>query len=178
MASHHFASALLIGVLVVVAATATADTMPHRKPGLWQITSTMQGGPMPSMTSKYCIDAATENALMHAGQSMARRNCESPVMHVSGNTAVINGTCKFGNMTSTSHTVITFSGADAYHGETHSHMSPAPQGMPPEMVTTMDARWMGPCSADMKPGDIVMGNGMRTHFNASMMHGSPEGRDH
>ena len=164
---HATAALALLGAAVL--ATATADTMPHRKPGLWQITSTMKGGPMPAMTSKYCIDEATEAALMNTGQSMARKSCTNAATHVSGNTAVMDATCKFGNMTSTTHTVMTFSGNDAYHGETHTRMTPAPTGMPPEMVSTMDARWMGPCPAGMKPGDIVMGNGMRTHFDPGMM---------
>ena len=26
---------------------------------------------------------------------------------------------------------------------------------------TMEARWTGPCTAGQKPGDIIMGNGMK-----------------
>jgi hypothetical protein len=30
-----------------------------------------------------------------------------------------------------------------------------------KMIMTMDAKWLGPCAADQKPGDIIMSNGMK-----------------
>jgi hypothetical protein len=30
-----------------------------------------------------------------------------------------------------------------------------------KMVITMEAKWLGACAADQKPGDIVMSNGMK-----------------
>ena len=29
----------------------------------------------------------------------------------------------------------------------------------------IEAKWLGPCKADQKPGDIVMGNGMKMNIN-------------
>jgi hypothetical protein len=29
------------------------------------------------------------------------------------------------------------------------------------MTMTMDAKWLGPCAADQKPGDFIMSNGMK-----------------
>jgi len=150
-------------------AGAVADVLPHRKPGLWQMTASMQGSPLPPMTSKYCIDAATESALISAGQNAANKMCSTSSVHMMGSTGTIDATCKFGDMTTTSHTVITFVSDSAYHSETRSHMSPAPKYIKGDHVTTNDAKWMGPCPAGMKPGDIVMGNGMRMHLDAKTL---------
>jgi hypothetical protein len=29
---------------------------------------------------------------------------------------------------------------------------------------TMAAKWLGPCAADQKPGDMIMGNGMKMNI--------------
>ena len=154
---------------LAVASGADADQCPPRKPGLWQMTVTMQGSPVPPMTSKYCIDAATESALISAGQNAANKMCSGETIRITGGTGTIDATCKFGNMTSTSHTVITFMGDAAYHSETRSHLSPPPKYVKSDHVTVNDAKWTGPCPAGMKPGDIVMGNGMRMHLDPNAM---------
>ena len=163
------AISLAFVVSVAMALPATADPWPHRKPGLWQMTVSFRGAPMPPMSSKYCVDAATESALMSAGQNAANKMCGGTSIHVTGGSGTIDATCKFGGMTTTSHTVITFVGNSAYHGETRSHISPAPAYAHGDQVTTNDAKWVGPCPANMKPGDVVMANGMRMHLDPNAM---------
>ena len=29
----------------------------------------------------------------------------------------------------------------------------------------IEARWLGPCAADQKPGDMILGNGMKININ-------------
>jgi hypothetical protein len=31
-------------------------------------------------------------------------------------------------------------------------------------TTTMSAKWLGPCAADQKPGDVIMPNGMKMNL--------------
>jgi hypothetical protein len=56
-------------ILLLVANTALADQLPQRKPGLWQVTMSMQGKTVP--VSRLCIDAATESALEAVGLSVS-----------------------------------------------------------------------------------------------------------
>jgi hypothetical protein len=156
---------------VAVSFAVHADWSMHRKAGLWQSTMNMQGMPMGPQSSKSCIDAATDAAMMKASQNMA--HCKTSGMHGMGNTWTMDAVCNMPNgMTSTMHSVTTFNGTDAYHTEMHTAMSPAPPGMKSSMIMSMDARWLGPCPGDMKPGDVVLGNGMKTHFDANMMGGN------
>jgi hypothetical protein len=30
---------------------------------------------------------------------------------------------------------------------------------------TVEAKWLGACTADQKPGDMIMGNGMKMNIN-------------
>jgi len=165
---------ILVAALAAIAFTipARTDPWPHRKPGLWQTTMTMQGVPRPPMTSKYCVDEATESYMMNQGQGMMQQSCPTHDVHVMGGRGTIDMVCKFGSMTQTSHTLVTFTGNAAYHSETKSHMTPPmPYGKADQQMS-VDATWTGPCPPDMKPGDIVMANGMRMHMGQGMMGGT------
>jgi hypothetical protein len=155
-----------LGAAVLAASlSANADPWPHRKSGLWQVTITMQNSPMPPMTSKYCIDQATETALLNTSQGMMRESCSKRDVHVMGGTGTIDTVCKFGKYTQTAHTAVTFTGDSAYRSQTLSHMSPAMPYGGADHMTSVDARWTGPCPPSMKPGDMIMANGMRMHMN-------------
>ena len=41
---------------------------------------------------------------------------------------------------------------------------PAIPGMPAERTITIDAKWVGACKADQKPGDIMMPGGMKMNI--------------
>ena len=44
----------------------------------------------------------------------------------------------------------------SFHTETESRLD----GQPEPARTSQDGRWVGPCPSDLKPGDIVMMNGV------------------
>jgi hypothetical protein len=93
-----------------------------------------------------------------------RQSCPKHDVHVTGGSGSIDTVCKFGKYTQTAHTVITFTGNTAYRSQTQSHMTPAMPYGGADHMSSVDARWAGPCPADMKPGDIAMANGMRMHM--------------
>jgi hypothetical protein len=156
--------AILAGLAALVTAQSVqADPWPHRKPGLWQSTTTIGGSPMGPINSKFCMDLATEAALTNFGRE-AGKACSGAQIHMSGNTGTIDATCKFGSMTSVSHTVITFYGDTAYRSEIHSRVQPPPKFGNAEHTTISESKWVGPCPAGMKPGDLVMNNGVHTHI--------------
>ena len=43
-----------------------------------------------------------------------------------------------------------------------------------ESHMTIAAKWLGPCAAGQKPGDVMMGNGMKMNvFDIQKMNGAP-----
>ena len=39
------------------------------------------------------------------------------------------------------------------------------EGVPGNDITlSLEAKWLGPCGPDQKPGDLVMGNGMKLNI--------------
>ncbi len=155
--------------LGLVAAPAAALDMPARKPGLWQISMSVDGRTMPGQASKHCIDAATDKQMSAMGSSMQQDMCPKQDIRRAGDTIIIDSTCKIGAMTTTSHAVVSgdFNSAYTMQVDSKSEGGPAIPGMPAggNSKMTIAAKWMGPCEAGQKPGDIIMSNGMKMNIS-------------
>jgi hypothetical protein len=143
-----------LAALLALPQAARATDYPPRHPGLWEITMTMSGGQTPPHASRMCIDAATDARMQEIGMNATGKVCSRHDIHRDGNVLTIDSVCKFGNTEMTNHDVITFTGDTAYHGEIKSHANPPLYG-PADKTMTQDAKWVGPCPADMQPGDIT-----------------------
>ncbi|CAA2108724.1 DUF3617 domain-containing protein [Variovorax paradoxus] len=144
------------------ACPAFALDFPSRKPGLWEI-QTGDGtarGPAGAHTMQQCIDAASDKALRDMGQGMGKDMCSKQELRADGGKLVMDSVCKIGNTTATSHAVMSGDFSTAYRMESKSSYSPPLMGRA-EGTSVMEARWIGPCKADQKPGDMVMPNGMK-----------------
>ena len=162
----------------VAASPAFALDFPSRKPGLWEIqTQTGEAtgksaGPGGNHTVQQCIDAATDKALRDMGQGMGKDLCSKQELRTDGGKLVMDSVCKIGNTVATSHAVISGDFNSAYRMENKSTYSPPLMGRT-EGTSTMEARWIGPCKADQKPGDMVMPNGMKMNV-LDMMNNRPK----
>lgn len=141
------------------AAPALALDLPPRKPGLWDIRMTVEGRNMPPISSQSCIDAETDKLLGVMGNEFTRGTCSKNEATKVGDTWVIDAVCKFGPANTTTRSVVTGSFDSAYQVKV---TSVAEGGLAPgKSEMTIEARWSGACAAGQKPGDIVMGNGMK-----------------
>ncbi|BEP51103.1 DUF3617 domain-containing protein [Variovorax paradoxus] len=140
---------------------ALAIDYPARKPGLWEIqTGDGTGAKGASQTVQQCIDAATDKALRDMGQGMGKDSCSKQELRNEGGKLVVDSVCKVGPTTATTHAVMSGDFSSAYRMESKSSYSPPLMGRA-EGSAVMEARWIGPCKADQKPGDMVMSNGMK-----------------
>jgi len=150
----------LIGVtsiLVLIGALpAPADELPSRKPGLWEVE--MSIGSRAAQTMRQCIDAATDR-MMQSGAGPGA-TCSKRDVQRSGNSITIDSACTIGGKATTTHSVITGSFDSAYTMTVTPQGDSAPGG---KTTITMAAKWLGPCAADQKPGDMIMANGVKTN---------------
>ena len=163
----------------IVAGPAFALDFPARKPGLWEIqTQTGEAtgkGASPgggTHTMQQCIDAATDKAMRDMGQGMGKDMGSKQELRTDGGKLVMDSVCKIGNTVATSHAVISGDFNTAYRMESKSTYSPPLMGRA-EGTSAMEARWVGPCKADQKPGDMVMPNGMKMNV-LDMMKNRPK----
>jgi hypothetical protein len=150
----------LIAFALVCAQPAAALDLPARKPGLWEIKMTMEGRNIPMPAAQHCIDAETDKLMSSIGGSMQKDMCSKQDVQKVGSTIVVDSVCKIGQGTTTSHSVVSGDFNSAYTVKVTSKREggPAVPGMPADGTSTMtiDAKWLGACAADQKPGDMII----------------------
>ena len=132
--------------------------MPTRKAGLWE--STMSGtsslaaeGPV---KVKQCIDAATDRAALTG--AMAAKACQQGPVVKTATGYELEGTCTMGQMTSKSKSIVTGDFSSKVTVNVTALISTG-GGPAKESKTTIESRYIGPCEAGQKPGDIIMPDG-------------------
>ena len=152
----------VISILGVIGAVpALAAELPSRKPGLWEMKMEFAGRNTPGQTMQQCIDASTDHMMQSNAGPSGQSTCSKRDVQRSGDTITIDSVCTVGGKTTTSHAVITGSFDSAYTMTVTSDSAAMP-GSKTRM--TMAAKWLGPCSGDQKPGDMIMGNGMKINI--------------
>lgn len=164
---------LILGLAMAFAVTSGAfsDEMPHRKAGLWELTTQPPGMPH-AIQSKLCLDASTDVALQDYGPGGGKADCSKRDVKREGNQTIIDSQCLANGSTVTTHTVLTWTGDTAYHMENQSHWDPPFMGKA-DHGTTQDAKWLGECPEGMAPGDMTMANGMTINILKGSMGGMP-----
>jgi len=159
-----------------IAAPAAAQDMPSRKAGLWEMTMTFEGRGAPPQTMQQCIDAATDKAMQDMSQGVRGQGCSKRESKKVGDTIVFDSVCSMGAGTTTSHGVVSGDFNSAYTVKINSKREGGPpaKGMPAETNMAVEAKWVGACKADQKPGDIIMANGTKMNVT-DMQKGGPGG---
>jgi hypothetical protein len=154
--------AIVTLLVALFAIPAAAAEMPARKAGLWEI---QMSGAANGMAIRQCIDAATDQMMQsragQAGPPNVAQQCSKRDVQKSGDSITIDSVCTAAGKTMTSHAVVTGSFDSAYTMTVTTQSAAMPGG---GMTVTMTAKWLGPCAADQKPGDMIMPNGMKINI--------------
>ena len=159
-------SLLLLGLAAAtVAGGALAADTPKRKTGLWEINTQMDG--MPSMGAmQQCIDQKTDD-LMQQHAKKEKPDCGVMDVKLQGNKVTMHSVCKFDGTTATTDAVFVGAFDSAYKGDMKTRFNPPLHGVS-ESKMTMEAKWVGPCKAGQKPGDMIMPNMKGMNMNEMM----------
>ena len=129
---------------------------------------------------QHCIDAATDKQMNAMGNDMSKGKCSKQDVTNAGGKIIVDSVCQFGGATTTSHSEVTGSFDSAYTVKVTSKRDGAAMpGMPAGGTTnmTIDAKWLGACKSDQRPGDIIMANGMKMNIaDMQKMQGMQGGR--
>jgi hypothetical protein len=143
---------------------AGAVEMPVRKAGLWELKMVRTGSPLPEMTMQHCTDETTDKEMSSTFSPMSKEICSRQDIQKTATGYVTDSVCSVGGMSMTSHSDITGDFNSAYTVKSTSHSEHAPPGLPRDATTTIEARWLGACKGDQKPGDIVMPGGFKLNI--------------
>jgi hypothetical protein len=157
---------LAVGIVLFLSASpAAALDLPTRKAGLWELKMEIQGHNLPTRLMQQCTDAATDRLMTFNFGGASERSCQKRDVRNNGGTITVDSVCTFGEATTTSHAVVSGDFNSAYTVQVDSTRNggrPIPGAGPGgETHMTIAAKWLGPCVAGQKPGDVMMGNGMK-----------------
>ncbi len=145
----------------ICAAPALAEEPLSRKPGLWEVRTSIGSSNAPAQTVRQCIDAATDQMLQSITGPLNTAACLERNVQRSTDSVTIDARCTIGGRTATAHTVISGSFDSAYTMTATARSDEIPGG---EMVMTMEGKWIGPCTPDQKAGDVILSNGAKINI--------------
>ena len=157
---------LIVCLTLLIPAVSMAEESPSIKPGLWQIDTVVAG--QPPVTMKQCIDAKMSRGLGQEGMdvsAMTGGKCKQNAFEKQGDNYISETDCTTNGMRMITKTVLSGDFKTRYTGETITHFEPPIMGMS-EQKMKMTARWLGPCTDDMKAGDLIMPDGTKMNINA------------
>lgn len=145
--------ALLVVLCASIATAATFDA-PKRKSGLWEI-KIVNGQAKDVHAMQQCIDEKTDDLMKKEMGENQKTQCSKNDMRKEGDKIVAESVCKMQNSTATTRAVFSGRFDSAYKADIKSTYEPPMAGMK-ESSAVIEAKWLGPCKAGQKPGDIVM----------------------
>ena len=150
-------SCLLLAVLPCL--SAGAEELPVRKAGLWEMKIVKTGTGLPDMTMQHCTDETTDKDMSNTVSPMAKQVCSKQDVQKTGTGYVSDSVCTVAGVAMTSHSEISGDFNSGYTVKTTAHIQRGDK--PIDTVTTIEAKWLGACKPDQKPGDIVMPGGFK-----------------
>jgi Protein of unknown function (DUF3617) len=154
-----------LGLLALVPASdAAAVELPVRKAGLWEMKVLRAGSPAPDMTMQHCTDESTDKQMSTAFSPMTKELCSKQDIQKTAAGYVTDSVCSVMGMSMTSHSEVTGDFNSAYTVKSTSHSERGPNGAPRDSTTVIEAKWLGACKPDQKPGDIVMPGGVKMNI--------------
>jgi hypothetical protein len=146
--------AFLVVFFAANAAAAASFDPPKRKSGLWEI-NISSGQTKGSHAMQQCIDEKTDDLMKKELTENQKPQCSKNEMRKEGDKIIAESVCKVQNSTATTRAVFTGRFDSAYKADIKSTYEPPMSGMK-ESSSVIEAKWLGPCKAGQKPGDIVM----------------------
>lgn len=147
-------TAMLSALLVPSFAVAAAPDLPKRKSGLWEIETQLQGRPMKIGPIRQCVDEKTDDLMKQQAES-ATIDCSQKDWRHDGDKFIFKSVCKIMGSTATTEGVFSGDFAVNYRGETRSTFDPPMHGLSGSAMS-ISAKWLGPCAAGQKAGDLIM----------------------
>jgi hypothetical protein len=160
--SFGLASCLLA---LLPAGRAGADELPLRKPGLWEMKMERTNSPIPETTMQQCTDETTDKEMSTAATPLAKEVCSKREIQKTATGYISDSVCGVAGVSITSHSEITGDFNSAYTMTSTSHSEGGTAAMKGDHVTTIEAKWLGACKPDQKPGDFVMPGGMKMNIH-------------
>ena len=141
--------------LATLGSALAAETLPTRKPGLWE---TKTQSPNGDVTVRQCIDEKTDGLAQNAfgaGQACSKRTMVKTADGYEGETE-----CKIGTISAAGKSRISGDFNSKITMKVDTTLTGVPDTKEPvRQQMEIEATYVGPCEAGQSPGDIIMPDG-------------------
>jgi len=142
--------------------------IPRRKPGLWEMSMSIEGEDMAPIVTKVCLDEATEGRMAIWGGQVTNDMCsKNEVSPLPGGGVRFASTCDMGSggrTTSVGTATGDLTSNYVVRVQSTTSGAAAPQ-MNRSSKMTIASRRVGPCPAGQKGGDMTMPGGVTINMN-------------
>lgn len=160
-----FTICLASGLLALLAtAPVRADELPIRKAGLWEMRM-MRNGSSSETTIQQCTDEASDRELVTTFSPMSKEICAKKDIQKTATGYVSDTVCGAAGVSIASHAEITGDFNSAYTIKSKSHTAGGPAAIQGDHEATVEAKWLGACKPDQKPGDVIMPGGLKMNVH-------------
>ena len=157
--------ALIISALSILATTAAqALDLPKRKSGLWEMTMIGDQTNGQPQTVTTCVEQKTDTGLSSSFGGKIPKNCKQPTLKNSAGEITVTSLCKFTDSNVTTVAVLTGDFNTTYKIDRTSKYNPPNKGKTGSKQT-IDAKWLGPCKAGQRAGDMIMPDGTKINLS-------------
>jgi hypothetical protein len=157
--------ALLAACTALLSPDANATDVPKHKPGLWEIKTGSANRASSDLPLRFCV-GEDGGDLLSLMRNQPSQGCGDANVETGKNRLRLHIECRFKEVSVTTDGF--FEGAfDAAYKGRISYTVESPRGRN-EFSITQEARWLGPCEAGQKPGDVIMPNKERLHADEIM----------
>jgi hypothetical protein len=124
------------------------------------------------MTMQHCTDETTDRNMNTGLGPAAKDVCSKHEVRQTPTGYVSDSVCSVAGASITSHYEISGDFNSAYTVKSTAHTEHGPSAVPRDSTMTIEAKWLGACKPDQKPGDIVMPGGFKLNMkDAEMLKG-------
>jgi hypothetical protein len=155
------AAAVLLCVSLGGAATAGADELPVRKPGLWEIKIKLTGGAAPTAMMRHCTDAMVDRDMSTMFNPLAPSPCAKGSVRKEGDHYTIDASCTADNKTVKVRSDVMGDFQSSYTVVTETKIQDDPDSDPTLTSMTLEGKYAGACKMGQKPGDVMMAGGLK-----------------
>lgn len=159
---RRVAALVVTWLLLPLPLPSSAAELPARKAGLWEQRTTSDAA-SPSTVMQQCTDAAAEKAFQTLAASMGQQTCTRNETRRDGARWLTESVCTLGDIRVISKSTITGDFDSAYRMETETRFEPPLPGRKADRSIT-EARWLGACKADQRPGDMILSDGKKMNI--------------
>jgi hypothetical protein len=146
------------------AGPAAADELPIRKAGLWEMKVMHPTASTPEVIMQQCTDETIDKEMSTSFAPM-KEMCSKKDIVKTATGYSSDSVCSLGGISVASHSDVVGDFNSGYTVTAKSHTEGAPAAANGDRVTTIEAKWLGACKPDQKPGDIIMPGGMKINLH-------------